>query len=433
MAMRTMTHHGRGKGRAGHTFGSKHDDRNFDVEKANNIDPELTPGNHYWSLYEGYTFEEAEVKFYEENFSEQLQETNDKYIANGHPERCKDMAAWKKIRQHAPEESLFQIGDKHNTGIHVDSLTLFKCFNLFIAEANKWNREHGNPFTVLNHSLHVDEPSCPPHIHTRKAWHYKAEDGTLRVGQERALEMAGVELPHPDKPLGRYNNRKMTYDAMMRQKWLDILESYNIEVEREPLPDGKGKKSKTREEHIREKYDAMKREAEAAQLRAKELEEQNALLQRQNTALANQLATGREELEEICQIKNMAERDQLAADAMGQIDTLQSAFDVVDDFCDAAEQELEYGGLNLKNLVQNFIFDWHRVREHIGEVVNSIKEKIRNIGIFELLKKVRPENQIAGKLRESLDSTLAGVSKTAARMKNIPGVQQELDGDLKDF
>lgn len=373
MAMRTMTHHGRGKGRAGHTFGSKHDDRNFDVENATNIDPTLTKDNMYWSIHKDCTFEEAELKFYEENFSEQLQQTNDKYIANGHPERCKDMSAWKKIRQHAPEESLFQIGDKHNTGIHVDAQTLFVCFNLFIAEENNWNREHGNPFTILNHALHVDEPTCPPHIHTRKVWHYEAEDGTLRIGQERALELAGVELPHPDKPLGRYNNRKMTYDAMMRQKWLDILERYNIEVEREPLPDGKGKKSKTREDYIRDKYDALTKD-----------------------------------LEDLCQIKTMAERDQVASEAMAEIDELRNALDVVDTFCDAAEQDISYGSQMLQNLVQDLIYDWRRARARISELIDSIKDKIRNIGIFELLKKVLPEKRIAATVQEHLDKALAG-------------------------
>lgn len=372
MAMRTMTHHGRGKGHSGHTFGTKHDDRNFDIENANNIDPELTKENLYWNLFEGCTFEEAELKFYEENFSEQLQTTNDKYIANGHPERCKDMAAWKKIRQHAPEESIYQIGDKHNTGEHADAFTLYQCFILFQAEESKWNQEHGNPFTVLNYALHVDEPESPPHIHARKAWHYAAEDGTLRIGQERALELAGVELPHPDKPIGRYNNRKMTYDAMMREKWLDILESYDIDVEREPLPEGKGKKSKTREEHIREKYDTLTKE-----------------------------------LEELCQIKTMAERDEVASAAMAQIDELQQALDIVDEFCDAAEEDISFGSSRLQNLVQDLIFDWRQIRQRIHELFDSIKEKIRNISIFELLKKVTPENRIAGTLQDRLDQALS--------------------------
>ena len=109
-AMRTTTHHGRGRG--GKAYGSKHNDRNFDVEKADNIDSRLTAENQYWCLYEGVTFEAAELKFYEENFSEQLNATNEKYIKNRHSEHCKTMEQWKAIKQNAPEESIFQIG-KH--------------------------------------------------------------------------------------------------------------------------------------------------------------------------------------------------------------------------------------------------------------------------------------------------------------------------------
>ena len=407
MGMRTMTHHGRGKGRAGHTFGSKHDDRNFDITKASNIDPELTKNNLYWSIIEGCTFEEAEVKFYEDSFSEQLQATNDKYIANGHPERCKDMAAWKKIRQHAPEESVYQIGDKHNTGEHADAFTLYQCFILFLAEETKWNQEHGNPFTLLNYALHVDEPGCPPHIHSRKVWHYQEEDGTLRLGQERALELAGVELPHPDKPFGRYNNRKITYDAMMREKWLDILQSYELDIEREPLPSGKGKKSKTKEAHIREKYDAMVKETAAME---KKLEE------------------ARKELEELSQIKDMAQRDQVASEAWSQLDELQSAIDVADNFYIAAKQDVTYGGFNLKVLVEDFVFDWGRIRDSIIGLAISIKEKIRSIDIFEKLKKVLQKDRVADVLQDSLDKKLAKAKNMAEPAQTGPSIEQGKSG-----
>lgn len=263
--MRTMTHHGRGKGRGGRSFGSKHNDRSFDVTKAAHIDAELTPDNLYWCIYEGVSFEAAELRFYENTYAAQLEETNNKYRANGHPERCKTMDQWKKIRRYAPEESIYQIGDKHNTGLHVDADTLFACFNEFLAYEQKWNEEHGNLYTVLNYSLHVDEPGCPPHIHSRKSWHYCSEDGTMRTGQEHALELAGIEPPEPGQPIGRYNNRKITYDAMMREKWLDICVSHGIDIEREPLPNGKHKKSKDKEEYIRDKYANILNDIEAAE------------------------------------------------------------------------------------------------------------------------------------------------------------------------
>ena len=262
--MRTTTHHGRGKaGGAGKAFGSKHNDRNFDVTKTNHIEPELVKNNVTWNIYDDCSFETAELRFYEEHFQGQLDETNANYRANGHPERCKKMDDWKKSRRHAPEESLIQIGDKHTTGNYVDGDTLLDCFSELLAFELEWNEEHGRPFTMLNYALHVDEPGCPPHIHSRKVWHHRSEDGSLLVGQERALEQAGVELPNPDKYEGRYNNRKMTYDAMVREKWIDICESRGIEIEREPLPNGR-KKSKDKEDYIREKFADIERQTEKA-------------------------------------------------------------------------------------------------------------------------------------------------------------------------
>lgn len=348
--MRTMTHHGRGKNKGGKAYGSKHDDRNFDVTKAKNIDPELTPENLVWHIYmdeqetsEGQekdaeaptdtlyapmnwrlqgmldaamgtdyaaenkaryfarknadaagekpmTFEEVETRFYQETFSEQLRQTNDKYRANGHSERVKDMAAWMRSRRNSPVESIYQIGDKHITGQHVDAQTLKACYDEFAQEEQKWNEEHGRPFTILNRAMHVDEPECPPHIHVRRAWHYKAEDGTLRVGQEKALAQAGVELPDPTKKEGRYNNRKMTYDAMMREKWLDILERHGLEVEREPVPGSKGKPSRDKEDYIRDKYDRMTAEADKAAQMAQDATKQAEAAQTKAYALEGQTA-----------------------------------------------------------------------------------------------------------------------------------------------
>lgn len=281
--MRTTTHHSRGKSGSRQAYGTHHNDRDFDLAVAPHIDPSLTPRNIEWHLYQKaapeLTFTEAELRFYEDHFSKQLNEINQNYRKNRHSERCKDMATWKSTKQNAPEESLFQIGDMHQTGEYADARTLLACYKEFALFQHTWNQEHGRPFTVLNRSLHVDEPGCPPHIHERKVWHYRAESGELRVGQERALEQAGVELPYPDQKPGRYNHRKMTYDAMMRQKWLDILQEHGIQVEREPLPDGKGKKSKEKEQFIREKYEAALNAAAVAEERAADLETEIVALQ----------------------------------------------------------------------------------------------------------------------------------------------------------
>lgn len=254
--MRTMQHNSRASA-GGRVHGVKHNDRNFDVTLADNIDEERVHLNEYWHLYQDegadMTFEEMELRFYTEHFAEQLQQTNDKYLAGGHPERCKDMAAWKMVKRNAPEETTMQIGKMEE---HIDGETLMACFQDYNQRLEAWNEAHGRPFTQLSYALHEDE--AVPHIQTRRVWHYATDDGSLRVGQEKALEQAGVELPNPGEKVGRRNNRKMTFDAMAREMWLDVIHEHGIDVERVALPDGRHNRDK--EDMIRDKYAALEQE-----------------------------------------------------------------------------------------------------------------------------------------------------------------------------
>lgn len=264
--MRTMQHNSRTNA-GGRVHGEKHNDRNFDVTLADNIDEERVHLNEYWHLYQDegvdLTFEEMELRFYTEHFAEQLQAVNDRYVANRHPEKCKDMAAWKKVRQNAPEETTLQIGKMEE---HIDGETLMSCFREYNRRLEAWNEAHGRPFTQLSYALHEDE--AVPHIQTRRVWHYTAEDGSLRLGQEKALEQAGVELPNPGEKVGRRNNRKMTFDAMAREMWLDVIHEHGIDVERVALPNGRHNRDK--EDMIRDKYDAMLQDTQLMQVQLEE-------------------------------------------------------------------------------------------------------------------------------------------------------------------
>lgn len=268
--MRSMQHNSRANSQ-GRTHGTKHNDRNFDVDLADNIDKERSKDNVYWHLYQatdpGLSFEDAELKYYVDAFGPQLQEINDQYLKNRHPERCKDMATWKQARRNAPEETTFQIGKMEE---HVDAKILMDCFQDYNARLEAWNDTHGRPFTQLTYALHVDE--AVPHIQARRVWHYEDAKGQLRVGQEKALAAAGVELPKPEAPEGKKNNRKMTFDAMAREMWLDVLHEHGLEIERDPLPDGKHNREK--EDMIRDKYREMVAETERLEGRVKELETQ---------------------------------------------------------------------------------------------------------------------------------------------------------------
>ena len=54
--------------------------------------------------------------------------------------------------------------------------------------------------------------------------------------QEKALREAGIELPDPSKPEGRYNNRKITFDKMRREMFQEICLKHGLKIEVEPRP-----------------------------------------------------------------------------------------------------------------------------------------------------------------------------------------------------
>ena len=51
--------------------------------------------------------------------------------------------------------------------------------------------------------------------------------------QEKALEALGFDLPDPDKPLSRRNNRKITFDAACRKMLFEIAKRHGLELEEE--------------------------------------------------------------------------------------------------------------------------------------------------------------------------------------------------------
>ena len=57
--------------------------------------------------------------------------------------------------------------------------------------------------------------------------------GEIAPQQEKALEALGFDLPDPDKPLSRRNNRKITFDAACRKMLFEIAKRHGLELEEE--------------------------------------------------------------------------------------------------------------------------------------------------------------------------------------------------------
>lgn len=225
--MRTTMHNGRaGKNGA---FKASHNDRDFDIEKAEHIDPEKVSGNWTWHCYQkqepGMTFEAAEQQFYDRHFGQALEAKNERYRKGRHVEKVQTMEEYRRSRLGCPEEVILQIGKEG------DTVQAGLLWNIAVEQVN-WEQKRFPNVKVLDMALHVDEEGAP-HIHQRKVWVANSKDGPI-VGQEKALKEMGIEPPEPGKKTGRHNNAKMTYTRECREHFQELCKKHGLNIEIEP-------------------------------------------------------------------------------------------------------------------------------------------------------------------------------------------------------
>lgn len=259
--MRMTVHNGRA-GKNG-VYSPKHNDRQFDISSAEHIDPERMPGNVYWNWTgKNISFEDAEKEFYELHCREHLDAVNQRHREQRHPERVRDMDAYRTARQTCPEETLLMIGNK-------DEYLPPKTLRAICERLKDWEENTVSGLKVLDIALHVDEEGAP-HIHMRKAWIYRDENNVESIAQSKTLQAAGIPLPHPDKAAGRHNNRKQTFSAMERQALYEICQEYGIESLLEMQPRERSKSGREMEDY---KAEQAEKRAQAAEKRARMAEE----------------------------------------------------------------------------------------------------------------------------------------------------------------
>lgn len=260
--MRMTIHNGRA-GKNG-TYSPKHNDRNFDISSAEHIDPERMPGNVYWNWTgkKDISFEDCEKAFYEEHCRAHLDAVNRRHREQRHPERVRDMDAYRTARQTCPEETLFMIGNR-------DEYLPPKTLRAICEKLKDWEESTVSGLRVLDMALHVDEEGAP-HIHMRRAWIYRDENGIESIAQSKTLQAAGIPLPHPDKPQGRHNNRKQVFSAMERQALYEICRGYGLESLLETKPRERSRSGREFEDY---KAEQAEKRARAAEMRARAAEE----------------------------------------------------------------------------------------------------------------------------------------------------------------
>ena len=331
--MRATIHNGR-TGKDG-AYNTKHNDRQFDIKNAEHIDPERVKNNRYWNWTGNpeTTFEAAEAAFYEKHIKQHLDAQNARYRAQRHAERAKTMDEYRKSPQTCPEEVILQIGKMGDT-IPADMMARI------IQEQINWEQQQFPGVKVLDVALHMDEQGAP-HIHERRAWVYTDKDGNFAISQNRSLEQMGVELPNPNKPRSRFNNRKMTFSRMCREHLLQICREHGLEIEE--IPQEKSLSGRTLEDY--KAGEAEKRAAEAE--RRREFSERAAESAEKRAESARDAARSYDEHAERVAGQINAEYGELA-DAGLQKQDMQKQVEQLQERIDNLQEQLEYARADYK-------------------------------------------------------------------------------------
>ena len=394
--MRATRHNGR-SGKHG-VYNPKHNDRKFDIANSEHIDAEREKQNIYWDCYRGYvqnpsdetlrnwgavepeaSFHDIEKMYYEDHYSDFIKGQNARNEKNRHPERNRTTEDLLKNKMTCPEETIFQIGKE---GEHISGEQLFHIADFFM---KRFEGMFGDHVHILDFALHMDETT--PHIHERHVFDCENKYGELCPQQEKALEALGIPLPNPDKPRGRNNNRKMTFDLICRNLLFDVCRQYGLEIEEAPEYGGK-------------KY----------------LEKQEFIIQAQKEKIARQEQMIKEQEEKIMDNETLI-------DEVSEI-AYDKAVEVVTEKVRAQTQEEDIRLLDqlCNNIVKN-PNNSDKAKTITKNVIKLAKEKLRNAAnaVIEKVQKTLQEPEVSKANTEQIKkkARTSVLEKLAANKKRV--------------
>ncbi len=232
--MRVTTRSGR------YDAGGKHNDRNFNLDDAPHIDQDRVSENRYYTYYgdDAHTLEEVELGFYDQHFSQIIEEQNARNVRFRHKDRNRTLESYYRGKRTRPEDIILQVG---NINEHASAEELWDCATDYAA---RFDDIWGDHCKILTMALHADEAT--PHVHIRRVWIAEDENGVEYVSQNKALEQMGYTLPHPARPEGKFNNRKIAFTSNDRALFLEVCKERGLDIEAEPV---KGRRHLETEEY----------------------------------------------------------------------------------------------------------------------------------------------------------------------------------------
>ena len=405
--MRCSRHNGR-SGKCG-SYNPKHNDREFDLDKNEELNKEMTDENVYWNCIDqeivrhgerdddSISFTEVEKIFYEDAYKDYLDGQNQRNIEARHKERCRTMDQLRESKKTCPEESLYQIGNINGT---VDSDVLLECATEFFETIHE---RYGDHYHTLNWALHLDEAT--PHIHERHVFDVINQYGERQPKQEQALRELGFELPDPNKKEGKYNNRKMSFDAECRKIFIEICKEHGIQIEMEPIYGGR--KYLEKQEYINS-----------------QINEKNQVLRTENTQLLfNNSALIEQKQELTCGIEKLDDERLKKEIKLASVDDFISDVTeiIYDKACVTVIDEVA------ETMRKEESKEISKLKSEIAESDNLITKTLGKFAVDQLTKL---QQRLHGVKRNVVDTLKKTFSSTAKRERLIEKIKEEAKPSL---
>ena len=170
-----------------------------------------------------------ELSRYEQLYGPGQEAKNARYIADGHPERCKSVADIYASRRTAPLETIIQLGSRDTD---IDPQERKEKLMAATAELiDGLQKRWGDNLHLLDLAIHLDEGVA--HCHLRMTFSALDKFGQRVPNQSQAFEAMGIQRPDPTAKEGKYNCPLITFSEIIRTQFYDLCEKRGIVIDRE--------------------------------------------------------------------------------------------------------------------------------------------------------------------------------------------------------
>ena len=170
-----------------------------------------------------------ELSRYEELYGPGQEAKNARYIADGHPERCKSVSDIYASRRTAPLETIIQLGSRDTD---IDPQERKEKLMAATAELiDGLQKRWGDNLHLLDLAIHLDEGVA--HCHLRMTFSALDKFGQRVPNQSQAFEAMGIQRPDPTAKEGKYNCPLITFSEIIRTQFYDLCEKRGIVIDRE--------------------------------------------------------------------------------------------------------------------------------------------------------------------------------------------------------